>query len=278
MQSVRNLVRVHRGFTLIELLVVVAIISILAAILFPVFGRARENARRSSCQSNLKQIGLGIMQYVQDYDETYPSRFVTYGTSSVYWPTLIFPYTKSAQIFACPPATSEGVPSPYSGAGTRRYFGLVASDGSEGGFGRVNAQSYSMNTILNNRANSSQEGWNTALGGNWGTSTNVKMGFVSASDTAISSAAVPVPATTIFIVDGWTSNGSPVIANKGQTLAAIKWERSTDYNSLATFADTSHTKVPERHLEGFNVLWGDGHVKWRKFGSTTPQEWSIQED
>src|ERR1051325_7590284 len=61
-----------RGFTLIELLVVIAIIAILAAILFPVFGRARENARRSSCQSNLKQIGLGLLQYEQDFDESLP--------------------------------------------------------------------------------------------------------------------------------------------------------------------------------------------------------------
>ncbi len=64
-----------KGFTLIELLVVIAIIAILAAILFPVFARARENARRASCQSNLKQVGLGIMQYVQDYDERYMPMF-----------------------------------------------------------------------------------------------------------------------------------------------------------------------------------------------------------
>ena len=61
-----------RGFTLIELLVVISIVALQAAILFPVFARARENARRSSCQNNLKQIGLGIMQYTQDYDEKLP--------------------------------------------------------------------------------------------------------------------------------------------------------------------------------------------------------------
>src|SRR5438874_7363740 len=64
--------RTQSAFTLIELLVVIAIIAILAAILFPVFGRARENARRSSCQSNLKQLGIAIMQYTQDYDERMP--------------------------------------------------------------------------------------------------------------------------------------------------------------------------------------------------------------
>ena len=64
--------RRNEGFTLIELLVVIAIIAILASILFPVFARARENARRTSCLSNLKQLGLGAMMYVQDYDESYP--------------------------------------------------------------------------------------------------------------------------------------------------------------------------------------------------------------
>lgn len=64
--------RRYTGFTLIELLVVIAIIAILAAILFPVFAQAREKARQTSCLSNMKQLGLGIMQYVQDYDETFP--------------------------------------------------------------------------------------------------------------------------------------------------------------------------------------------------------------
>src|SRR5687768_1565205 len=64
--------RLAAGFTLIELLVVIAIIALLAAILFPVFARARENARKTSCLSNMKQIGLGISQYTQDFDETVP--------------------------------------------------------------------------------------------------------------------------------------------------------------------------------------------------------------
>ncbi len=89
------------GFTLIELLVVIAIIAILASILFPVFARARENARRSSCMSNLKQIGLGIMQYVQDYDGFFPYVRVL-STPKINWGQSIYPYVKSTQIFQCP--------------------------------------------------------------------------------------------------------------------------------------------------------------------------------
>ena len=101
--------RNHSAFTLIELLVVIAIIAILAAILFPVFGRARENARRSSCQSNLKQIGLGMTQYTQDYDERMvPLRWFYASHSNMPWPSLIYPYVKSSQVFKCPSNTIAG--------------------------------------------------------------------------------------------------------------------------------------------------------------------------
>lgn len=133
-----------QGFTLIELLVVIAIIAILASILFPVFARARENARKASCQSNMKQLGLGFAQYTQDYDgmypgagqkqkwadgghwvmggDTAPKNFdngvmalaleiapFTYNSPNHIFPTqgALYPYTKSSQIYVCP-STADG--------------------------------------------------------------------------------------------------------------------------------------------------------------------------
>src|SRR5689334_10345663 len=95
------------GFTLIELLIVIAIIAILAAILFPVFSRARENARRSSCQSNLKQLGLGFLQYSQDFDEYIPR--YQYGScctpnTQYNWHDAIYAYVRSVQVYNCPSA------------------------------------------------------------------------------------------------------------------------------------------------------------------------------
>jgi prepilin-type N-terminal cleavage/methylation domain-containing protein/prepilin-type processing-associated H-X9-DG protein len=138
------------GFTLIELLVVIAIIAILAAILFPVFGRARENARRSSCASNLKQFGLAFIQYTQDYDEqtipyASPQGWAAASTpfnaaaatvpTAIHWPTAIDPYLNSYTLnqnamigFSDYPGNTCGNPYPCIGTATGPY-GLGARGG-----------------------------------------------------------------------------------------------------------------------------------------------------
>ncbi len=104
----------RRGFTLIELLVVIAIIAILAAILFPVFARAREQARKSNCISNLKQIGTAILMYSQDYDERLVpvATGVCPGPNAFGWADLIFPYVKNVKVFDCPTSTWRMVQNP----------------------------------------------------------------------------------------------------------------------------------------------------------------------
>lgn len=111
----------RKAFTLIELLVVIAIIGLLAAILFPVFQRVRENARRSTCQSNLRQIGLGFAQYTQDNDERLPmggnltSTNVTPGAGAyAWWRIYILPYVKSSQLFSCPSGHKMSSPNYYA--------------------------------------------------------------------------------------------------------------------------------------------------------------------
>jgi prepilin-type N-terminal cleavage/methylation domain-containing protein/prepilin-type processing-associated H-X9-DG protein len=93
------------GFTLIELLVVIGIIAILSAILFPVFAKAREKARQTTCSSNQRQIGLALMQYVEDYDETLPNRQNANGTN---WKVYLNSYIKAKGIWVCPSNPSQG--------------------------------------------------------------------------------------------------------------------------------------------------------------------------
>lgn len=122
-----------RGFTLIELLVVIAIIAILAAILFPVFARAREQARKASCTSNIKQITTGMLMYAQDYDERFPAgkdncshgpfdswnqagRGVDdFHMQAMYFAVMVQPYIKNLQVFRCPSALANSYKDWFSG-------------------------------------------------------------------------------------------------------------------------------------------------------------------
>ncbi len=142
--------RVRRAFTLIELLVVIAIIAILAAILFPVFAKAREKARQSSCANNDKQLGLAMLQYAQDYDETFPSitnqspvanpvipgnTYFNYHSSYGYffcWSNAIYPYIRNVQVYRCPSTTYEN----YGVAYGLPVYGVAVGGGYATIFGR----------------------------------------------------------------------------------------------------------------------------------------------
>lgn len=221
-----------RGFTLIELLIVIAIIAILASILFPVFARARENARRSACQSNVKQIMLGVMQYTQDYDERYPLRYYSGKTAPTgAWAAVIQPYLKSTQIYQCP---SDADTTPLQ-AGTYDYH-----------------LSYLGNSIAS------------------GSSTDTYGLFAVSSP--ISIAQVVSASTTIAITDGAykIQLAAPFydrdISTWVKTTQSFMLARANPLNQVQV--DAGYYGAPaDRHLETVVVGFADGHVKAQKLDS-----------
>ncbi len=254
----------HKGFTLIELLVVIAIIAILAAILFPVFAQAREKARQTSCLSNMKQLGLSLTIYAQDYDGTLPMTSWEVGAlkSKIHWSYLVQPYVKNLQIFVCPSDPTPVVPKNRI-CGPIDTIGVSLCDEQAPKFSYINnynvmpahdwlcpqesAIEKPANTIvLSERRNNMNDAAMTLLGQWKGSSP-----FVSTSTAHGTSKG-----------GGQICPGDTYVpATLAQVQAALLPSNSSDSPELV------RVKF-DRHAGGSNYNFFDGHAKWYRLEGT----------
>ena len=247
----------RKAFTLIELLVVIAIISLLAAILFPVFAQAREKARQATCASNLKQLGLGMLQYSQDYDDRLvlsnldnnlvPGTWATIpGAVDQYWSQMIYPYVKSSGVYTCPDwqgGHGTGTCAVYDNSTTcaQNAFSYIINDS----YSQPGTFSGPSATYLNQAAR------------------GLKPPCL---------ALLAAPATTAWVLEGSLYGGYPDLNEfddfDGQVAITVSNYTSgstsaTQILSNSVYSSGNHIGIGvlNPHSGMTNVLWCDGHVK-----------------
>lgn len=268
MHCKQNPRRARRGFTLIELLVVIAIIAILAAILFPVFAAAREKARQTTCASNERQLGLGLLQYIQDYDETLPhGNDSSQGDGFVRimgWAGQVYPYVKSTGVYACPDDNTS-------------FGGLTVTPGSAGSLTLTGSPLGPSLTAVDYTAGISFDVISYAM--------NQALSFGSYDPSSpvageyLNEAKWNAPARTVLLMEvsglvsqiAWANEDTSPSANGlgvGGNLTGYSATGNDNQGLLQTgplgYTNTAQSDLatPIRHSTGSNFLFCDGHVKF----------------
>lgn len=244
--------RRQNGFTLIELLVVIAIIAILAAILFPVFAQAREKARGTSCLSNSKQIGLAVVMYVQDYDETYPIACPNDWWYYI-WTINVQPYIKNVQVFKCPSDSNSIQNVDQNGAATdMSWAGPKLSYAANGLIKYVNNDNRMIGII--------------GMAQDW------------IKDNTSSLAKVGRPAETIMIAEKHDPDNVMWWGPRNMYYSDSVWNWYWGCGSIpvgtrdpkAAYPNGPNGCVPDKHSGTSNFTLADGHVKAMRPAATNP--------
>lgn len=270
---VRHSSQNRKAFTLIELLVVIAIIAILAAILFPVFAQAKESAKKTSCLSNLQQIGLGCQVYINDYDDMWLPSYEYFdnphqgGSANIHWWNEIAqPYLKSYQVtveqdrqyqLTNVPTTdkwSSGIDSFSYAVNDMQYFYAYGNAQELAWDGNAPTVGYEENHI----------GLMHSVPGACS---------INSTECMVNASMIDQTAKTIWIQDTpapLDGNGNPIYYNEIWADWQIDW--------AATAWPTTPINQWDPHLQGYNACFTDSHAKYKKFGSTRVCDYTIQDD